>query len=626
MKREQGSALIVVTIVVVAIMGLLAAMTQFSIDTSRHVYVVNEFTNREYAAEAGLERIKVLSMEDKNWLATQVTENNGTINWGDGTSFEIDLYTVSASVQSLGDGWYLVTARSTDGQNSTAVNATVRSGALYWSDYARFVSDNNLSIGSNAYYGGKVHSNGNIYCNGSNIRFMGEVTAGGSINPRSDTSFYEGRQSNVDRIDLPHSTEIGSRIETMAKAAGVDERMWDEDDPWSVENKDGTELVRESLFAYSLDEPASGDITDQDAYDKKVNLPNILRESGYSPGGSETIDTDIKFWHKDDGSGAANSARRTETTYIKSGSNTKRKIVREVRLNNYDYSDGEGYDGNHVEGYREEVIRVYDSSGTLKSETLIKQVDDDGGVEIKTSTLTGSGSDLETASDSQKEVVTQSKGNYFPADALTDEPIFVDGEVTVGGDQSMRASVVSTGNVDIEGSLVYTDKNGVPMNAFVDDNDGDNHYLERSSVTSGDVDKDYAGGFTESTTSEIRNGRTYTEADDWDSRAHQRNNASMPPTLGIKAGGQIYLKENQSTRVVEACLMSCGGLVRPSGQSSKRYNLYINGSIITTGTNPLSGTFRYRTYAYDPNLTEFPPTEFEQEGYSSEFSNWHMSE
>jgi len=75
-------------------------------------------------------------------------------------------------------------------------------------------------------------------------------------------------------------------------------------------------------------------------------------------------------------------------------------------------------------------------------------------------------------------------------------------------------------------------------------------------------------------------------------------------------------------REIHAALFSSGDVIRPK-VSGKKGNLWIQGCIITAGTNPVSSYFSYRCYAYDPYLYGNPPPGFPG-GDAPAFKNWHI--
>lgn len=211
-RHERGSALLLVMIMSVSIAILLTGLLSLTASSAAAALGANERISRLYAAEAGLERAKMLvslnTTDTTSWLDDNVGGGPVILDGNTATTLTVGDCTVQVEVTSLAGGWAMVTSTATDhAGRRTLVSMTARP-RTYFSDYARFVSDNSLSIGSNASYDGKVHSNGNINCYGSNITFYDNVTASGSLNPRSDTTFMKDATGGVPQILLPEASEL----------------------------------------------------------------------------------------------------------------------------------------------------------------------------------------------------------------------------------------------------------------------------------------------------------------------------------------------------------------------------------------------------------------------------------
>ena len=184
-------------------------------------------------------------------------------------------------------------------------------------------------------------------------------------------------------------------------------------------------------------------------------------------------------------------------------------------------------------------------------------------------------------------------------------------KTTVSGNISRRMSVVSPNDIYINGPVRYTDDSGGPQ------------WVLKNSTT-GQIEP-----FDSSTNSWSTMGRwdgppyKYEEAADWMDRKPADN-----PALGIVTAKTIYITGANENREIHAALFTSGDVIRPSGITGTKKNLYILGAIITTGTNPVSSYFSYRCYAYDPHLKGTPPPGFPlvggQDPVPPAVANWHV--
>jgi hypothetical protein len=116
----------------------------------------------------------------------------------------------------------------------------------------------------------------------------------------------------------------------------------------------------------------------------------------------------------------------------------------------------------------------------------------------------------------------------------------------------------------------------------------------------------------------------YVEAADWDDRRPVVDEKKIDPALGVVTADTIWIKGEAACREIHAALFSSGDVIRPK-VSGKKDNLWIQGCIITAGTNPVSSYFSYRCYAYDPYLYGNPPPGFPG-GDAPAFKNWHTAQ
>ncbi len=175
---------------------------------------------------------------------------------------------------------------------------------------------------------------------------------------------------------------------------------------------------------------------------------------------------------------------------------------------------------------------------------------------------------------------------------------------------SRRLSVLTPNKIYIDGPVRYTDDAG----------QGQWELRKKSNNSLAGFSSTYNSW---TPTSSWKDYYKYVEAADWANRMPEVNGEKLNPSLGLVAGSTIYVTKNQDNREIHAALFTSGDVIRPSISGSER-NLWIWGSIITTGTNPLSGSFDYRMYAYDPYLMLDPPPGFPG-GDQAKFRNWHIT-
>ncbi|MBN2713140.1 MAG: hypothetical protein JXR97_12025 [Planctomycetes bacterium] len=504
--KEQGSALLMVCIMVVVVMATIASLFTLSNTSNVAAYEGNKRLIRLYAAEAGLQRAaQIILNKDEatsyssvgaEWLSDNA--GDGPVQWPDGnTSFAVGDCSVEVEVEGLADGWFIVNSSATDTYGDvTTVARTVR-GESFWSDYARFVSAGVLNIGSNAYYGGKVHCNSNINVVGEYVKFEDNVTASGKISPYTNkkypdqnTVFMKDATAGVPEIKLPDADEINSRID----AAG---------NPSTVEDSE----KYQGALVYNAKSP-----------DYKAK---VAAATGYTPADTDKVNVDITFQND----------------------------VMQI------------------------ISTVYDSKGKLKA------------------------------------TLNESNVGYPHTDDDVAQAIYVGNDVTVRGNISGRTSVLTPKNIYIDGPVRYVDDDGGAMWELVDKDTGDACAFDETKNSWSTM-----GNWTGS-------DYEYKVADDWDTRTANIGR-EMPPVLGLMSGSTIYITGETTNRELHAALFTSGDVIRPKVNGQKQ-NLYINGAIITAGTNPVSSFFSYRCYAYDPFLKKYPPPEFNQNDKAA-FTNWHI--
>lgn len=212
-NTQRGSALLVTMVMAVSVSIMIVGLVGLALRVGNMADLANQRIARVYAAEAGLERVKqivnVKTTSSCDWLDENDSGSAITFTEG-GTTMTVGDSTVYVTVSKEDSSWYLVQAYATDSNGFTTILGMTANPRSYFSDYARFVSDNSLSIGSNVSYDGKVHSNGNVVCSGSNIKFYEDVTAHGTISKYSDTKFLKNATAGVAQVDLPEAAELES--------------------------------------------------------------------------------------------------------------------------------------------------------------------------------------------------------------------------------------------------------------------------------------------------------------------------------------------------------------------------------------------------------------------------------
>jgi len=247
-SRQKGSALIMVTILAVVLSLIMISMYNSVISRSQVETHGDETTMRFYAAESGLARARYMvsrhtdELNNENWLnywagtapdspfPPNTPDVMRPVVWENGADFftignaASGIATVRVFILNTTPGasdtfrtWYFVVARAEANGEAITIAQTMRPRD-YFSRYARFVSNNELSIGDNAIYTGEVHCNQDINLGGKNIRFMEDTTCHGifkgtyydSSNTKGApyTRFYKNFQSGVSTIALPEADEI----------------------------------------------------------------------------------------------------------------------------------------------------------------------------------------------------------------------------------------------------------------------------------------------------------------------------------------------------------------------------------------------------------------------------------
>jgi hypothetical protein len=197
------------------------------------------------------------------------------------------------------------------------------------------------------------------------------------------------------------------------------------------------------------------------------------------------------------------------------------------------------------------------------------------------------------------------------ADVPHNGTVYCRGPITVSGNVSRRMSVLCPTTISIDGPLRYTDDAGKGQWFLLDKTTGAPCTFD-AGVNSWSMMGNWNGPDYE-----------YVEAADWESRKPVVDGKKINPALGIVTADTIYITGEASNREIHAALFSSGDVIRPK-VSDKKGNLWIQGCIITAGTNPVSSFFSYRCYAYDPYLYGNPPPGFPG-GDIPAFKNWHVS-
>lgn len=222
-RETRGSALLLVLILMLVAVAVSGAMLHLHWARNMTVNAANQRIGRMYAAEAGLERAKLEVSKDSNWLASNVGRPAAVL--GDGsTTFTVNDCAVSLTVAVADSTWYLVKSAAVREGARTVLGVTCH-GGIPFADYARFVSDGELLIGSYASYAGKVHCNKSIHCQGEYITFYDDVTAVGNIlyggNAKKTTKFYKSATTGAPYVKLPEAEELKAIAETAPEGANV---------------------------------------------------------------------------------------------------------------------------------------------------------------------------------------------------------------------------------------------------------------------------------------------------------------------------------------------------------------------------------------------------------------------
>jgi len=183
--------------------------------------------------------------------------------------------------------------------------------------------------------------------------------------------------------------------------------------------------------------------------------------------------------------------------------------------------------------------------------------------------------------------------------------LYVNGNASCKGNFSSRASIICTKSVTFDGPVRYVNDSGDPQ-----------YTLYKNGSTGG-----FNATYNEwsDTCSWKGSEFDYRQTDGWSKPSHGNN-----PCLGVVSSNDIYIDTMYRNAEIHAFLFSSNGVVTPTGSyGTQDYNLYCLGGLITTGTNPLSGTFKYRQYVYDKNVMSNPPPYFPTAPTPS-FKNWHV--
>ncbi len=228
-RDRQGTALIIVMSLLLVFSGLVGTMLVLHARRDVSEMRSEERLMRMYAAEAGLERLRLEVTRDGAWLGANDGKALATFSNGE-TTFTVEndtiKYTISVQVRSDSGTWYLATSTAVNQQNGALTTLTTTAqGATYFADYARFVHNGNLNIGNYASYGAKVHANGNLNVIGSYVTFYDDVTASGKIGysgpGKSTVTFYKSATGGVPYVNLPGIDELKDLAESAPKGAQI---------------------------------------------------------------------------------------------------------------------------------------------------------------------------------------------------------------------------------------------------------------------------------------------------------------------------------------------------------------------------------------------------------------------
>jgi len=220
---NRGSALFIVLVLVVGMAVILAALTMSNVTRSGVAERSNSELDRLYAAQAGLERLKMAIMLDQtnasvllqNCVASGDPAHTMTIGRAVVNTFVDDLGTDSNPVLT----WYMLRAIAVDNSNRVTELGILCRLCDTFGKYAMY-SDTVIDIGPDARYLGNVHADGRFNTDGhieydARVTFEQDVTAKGTIggtdkNADLTVTFMKKKQPFAPQKPRPTSADVMS--------------------------------------------------------------------------------------------------------------------------------------------------------------------------------------------------------------------------------------------------------------------------------------------------------------------------------------------------------------------------------------------------------------------------------
>lgn len=230
---EEGAVLIVTLIMCMVLAGVLAALTVSTVSRAQVAEQSNLELERVYAAQAGIERMKVAIMSNTGGGVNYPDEITSAYGSNDPVhTFDVGIYTIETFLEDLGTNpadpwltWYLIRSRATDTAGNVSEIGVTTQLVDSFGKYVVFV-DEDLNIGDFARYAGDVHANEDIGINGHHVTFLGNVTAHGRItfgnsNAKNTCTFAKNAVPGVPVIPRPTVEDIEKMRENPPEGAYV---------------------------------------------------------------------------------------------------------------------------------------------------------------------------------------------------------------------------------------------------------------------------------------------------------------------------------------------------------------------------------------------------------------------
>jgi hypothetical protein len=196
-----------------------------------------------------------------------------------------------------------------------------------------------------------------------------------------------------------------------------------------------------------------------------------------------------------------------------------------------------------------------------------------------------------------------------------DNFIYCAGSVSTQGHISRRTSILTPGTITVTGPVRYMDDNNLPQYILYQKQGGEANFSTKDDMWA-------------PVTNWKGNNMEYRQADDWASREPVVNGELQNPSLGLVAGGNLYIdnanKFYQKNVEIHAAMYSSDGVEEPTKTSDPNgHNLMLFGTRVQYSSSPNSDAWQFRHYTYDENLWVNPPPGFPT-CIDPSFSNWHI--